>query len=202
MWKSPREDSSGWSADPLHAHEQCAPGGSRAHTFEHASPGGTHRKSSSRLHEHVQMTPGGSRAHSFEHTSPGGSVRFEAYTSPADVRATREQKIGWRSRIGYARMVARVRARARICYTARCVHCRRADKIAPDGCMRPHSIQPTLTARERVAYRESEAFAEHGWECPGSRKYFGPREDESVSEAESEDESRSEEEEGCSGHIW
>ena len=55
VWKPPliferpnADDSSGWSVDPLlpgmlHSHEQCTPGGSRAHTFKHTSPGGTTR---------------------------------------------------------------------------------------------------------------------------------------------------------------
>ena len=54
-WKPPlvfeqpsADSSSGWSIDPLlpgalHSHEQCTPGGSRAHTFRHTSPGGTTR---------------------------------------------------------------------------------------------------------------------------------------------------------------
>ena len=59
--------------------------------------------SGTRLHEHVQMTPRGSRVHSFEHTSPGGTVRLEEYKSPAFVRATRQQRCGWRWRIAWAR---------------------------------------------------------------------------------------------------
>ena len=48
IWEHACEESSGWSVDPLlpgtlHAHEQCSPAGSRAHTFKHVSPGGTTR---------------------------------------------------------------------------------------------------------------------------------------------------------------
>ena len=54
--------------------------------------------------------------------------------------------------------------------------------------MPPHSIGPTLNARQRAEYRESEAYAEHGWECLGSRVYYGPRCEESdESEEESEE---------------
>ena len=124
------------------------------------------------MRQHVQMTPRGGRVHSFEHISPGGTRRLEEYRSPADLRATREQRCGWRSRIAHARMEMRMEGRV-TCYWADCVHCGTSRRIQPDGCMSRHSIGPSLNARERVAYRESEAYAEHEWECPGSRMYFG-----------------------------
>ena len=137
--------------------------------------------SSSRLREHVQITPQGSRVHSLEHTSPGGTTRTEQYTSPADARSTREQRLGWRSRIAHARMEGRVQ-----CYRTDCMHCGVSRRIGLDGCMMPHSIGPSLGWRERAASGKSEACAEHGWECPGSREYYGPCE--SASEAWSEEE--------------
>ena len=119
--------------------------------------------SSSRLHENVQLTPRGSRVHTFEHTSPGGSVRQEEYTSPADTRATREERCGWRSRIAHARMETRMAMQGRVhCYWIDCMHCGTSHRIQPDGCMSQHSIGPSLRSRERDAYRESEAYAEHG----------------------------------------
>ena len=133
--------------------------------------------SRSQLREHVQLTPRGSRVHSIEHTSPGATTRLEQYTSPDDARSSREQRCGWRSRIGHARMEARMaRMEGRVtCYWAECMHCGTGRRIQPDGCMMPHSIGPSLNARERAAYRESEAFAENEWECPGSRVYYGLR---------------------------
>ena len=123
------------------------------------------------LHEHVQLTPRGSRNHRFEHISPGGTTRLEQRASPTDVRATREQKNGWRSRIALARMdPTRVK-----CYRTACTRCGTSRLIQPDGCMMRHSIGPSLSARERVAYRETEAYAEREWECPGSRVYYGPQ---------------------------
>ena len=133
-----------------------------------------------RLHEHVQLTPRGSRAHTFEHISPGGTTRLEQYTSPAVARAMREERAGCRTRIAQARVEGRVR-----CYWTACMHCGTSRRIKPDGCMPPHSIGPSLNARERAAYRESEAYAEHGWECPGSHEYYGPCE--SASEEESDE---------------
>ena len=135
-----------------------------------ASGGSDQKSSGSRLQEHVQLTPRGSRVHRFEHTSPGGTSRPEEYTSPADARATREQRRGCRSRIALARMdPTRVR-----CYRTACTRCGTSRLIQPDGCMMRHSIGPSLSARERVAYRETEAYAEREWECPGSRVYYGP----------------------------
>ena len=115
------------------------------------------------VNEHVQMTPSGSRLQSFKHTSPGGTVRLEDYTSPADVRASRVQRRGWRSRIANARMEMRMEGRV-ICYWTECMHCGISRRIQPDGCMPQHSIGPSLSKRERAAYRESEAYAEHGWD--------------------------------------
>ena len=136
-----------------------------------ASGGSDQKSGGSRLQEHVQLTPRGSRVHRFEHTSPGGTARVEEYASPADARATREQRRGCRSRIALARIdPTRVE-----CYWTACKHCGSSRRISPDGCMHPHSIGPTLNARQRAAYRESEAYAEHGWECLGSRVYYGPR---------------------------
>ena len=74
------------------------------------------------VNEHVQMTPSGSRLQSVKHTSPGGTVRLEDYTSPADVRASRVQRRGWRSRIANARMEMRMEGRV-ICYWTECMHC-------------------------------------------------------------------------------
>ena len=133
-----------------------------------ASGGSDQKSSGSRLQEHVQLTPRGSRVHRFEHTSPGGTSRPEEYTSPADARATREQRRGCRSRIAHACMEARPKS-----YRAECMHCRTDRLVGLNGCMRPHSIGLDRNARQRAEYRESEAYAEHGWECPGSRMYFG-----------------------------
>ena len=108
-------------------------------------------RSSWLLREHVQLTPRGSRAHSFEHTSPGGTTRLEQSNSPADTRATREQRRGWRSRIADARMEARMEGRV-TCYWTECMHCGIERRIQPDGCMMRHSIGPSLKTRERAAY--------------------------------------------------
>ena len=149
-----------------------------------ASGGSDQKSSGSRLQEHVQLTPRGSRVHRFEHTSPGGTSRPEEYTSPADARATREQRRGCRSRIALARIdPTRVK-----CYWTACKHCGSSRRISPDGCMHSHSIGPTLNARQRTEYRESEAYAEHGWECLDSRAYYGPRCEEESDESEEESE--------------
>ena len=140
-----------------------------------------------RVDEHVQGTPQGSRVHRIEHTSPGGTTRHDSHTSPADARATREQRLGWRSRIAHARKEVRMEGRV-ACYWTECMHCGVSRRIRPDGCMPPHSIGPSLGWRERAAYGKSEACAEHGWECPGSHKYYGPRCEESEDESDESDE--------------
>ena len=63
--------------------------------------------------------------------------------------------------------------------------------------MLAHSIGPSLRQRERAAYQQSQAYAEHGWECPGSRMYHGPKhaDTESAEELESEGEEEIEEDE-------
>ena len=66
--------------------------------------------------------------------------------------------------------------------------CHQSGRIQPDGRMPQHSIGRSLGWRERAAYRESEAYAEHGWECPGSREYYGPRCEESEDESDESDE--------------
>ena len=96
------------------------------------------------LHEHVQLTPRGSREHRLEHTSPGGTTRLEAYTSPADARATREERCGWRSRIACARAEARGLVVFEP-YKTECAHCGRRQHIMPDGCMFPHSLRETTS---------------------------------------------------------
>ena len=149
-----------------------------------ASGGSDQKSGGSRLQEHVQLTPRGSRVHRFEHTSPGGTARLEGYTSPADARATREQRRGCRSRIAEARKdPTRV-----TCYRTTCAHCGSNRLIQPDGRMLRHSIGPTLNARQRAEYRECDAYAEHGWECPGSRVYYGPRCEEESDDSEEESE--------------
>ena len=77
----------------------------------------------------------------------------------------------------------RVRMETRVnCYKTRCKHCGTKRLIQRDGCMRRHSIGPSLNARQRIEYRESKAYAEHAWECPGSLMYYGPsRYEESMS---------------------
>ena len=136
---------------------------------ESEEPGG----GAARVHEHVQLTPRGSRAHAIEHTSPGGTKRQESYTSPAGASAARELRCGWRSRIAQARMEARgVVVFER--YRMKCAHCGRMQHIMPDGCMFPHSLRETMNTAERAVYREGQAYAEHGWQCPGSREYHGP----------------------------
>ena len=70
-------------------------------------------------------------------------------------------------------------------YWTKCMHCGVSRRIGLDGRMRPHSIGPSMNARARAAYKESEAYAEHEWECPGSREYYGPCE--SVSEEDSDE---------------
>ena len=125
------------------------------------------------LQERVLLTPRGSRNHTFEHTSPGGTTRVEEYTSPPDARATRQERCSWRSRIARARMEARgVVVFER--YWMECAHCGREQHIMPNGRMCSHSHRETMSRAERAAYRESEAYAAHGWECPGSREYYGP----------------------------
>jgi hypothetical protein len=124
------------------------------------------------LHERVEVTPHGSRMHLFEHVSPGGTARLEQYASPAVVRASGKERVGCRSRIAKARMEASMRCRA---YLATCVHCKTSRTIGRDGCIHAHSIGPSLCRRERAAYEESEAYATHGWQCPGSCMYYGPR---------------------------
>ena len=131
----------------------------------------TEESSSGQLREQVQLTPRGSRAHSTEHTSPGGTTRLEQYTSPADARATREQRCGWRSRIAHARIEARGLVER---YWVECMHCGRSQHIMPDGCMFPHSLRDTMNRAERAEYREGPAYAEHGWLCSGSRMHYGP----------------------------
>lgn len=126
------------------------------------------RSSSCCLNENVQLTPRGSRVHSFEHTSPGGTMRLEEYTSPADARATREQRCAWRSRIAQARLEARGLVDR---YETECTKCGRVQHIMPDGCMFPHSLRETMSRSERATYIEGQAYAEHGWLCPGSRVY-------------------------------
>ena len=143
---------------------------------------GEDRRVLTRVREHVQLTPRGSRMHSFEHISPGGTTRLEKETSPADMRASREQRCGWRSRIACARMQTRVK-----CYRTACMHCGTKRLIQPDGCMQRHSIGPSLNARQRAEYRESQAYAEHEWECPGSLVYYGPSRCEESASDESED---------------
>ena len=159
-----------------------------------ASGGSDQKSSGSRLQEHVQLTPRGSRVHRFEHTSPGGTRRLEQYTSPADARATREQRRGWRSRIARARIEARGMVVFERYWTA-CMHCGREQHIMPDGCMVPHSHRETVPRSERAGYRESQAFAEHGWSCPGSRVYYGPCEEEDSGEEEDSSEEEDSEEE-------
>ena len=135
-------------------------------------------RSSWLLHEHVQLSPRGSRAHSFDHTSPGGTVWVEEYKSPADGRATREQRCGWRSRIVHARREALVPC-AGACYNTKCKHCMADVLIGRDGRMHAHKVvrmlnHPVTGRVERAAYRESDEYGKNGWECPGSRRYYGP----------------------------
>ena len=148
------------------------------------------------MREHVQLTPRGSRMHRFEHTSPGGTSRLEQYTSPAGVRATREiatreQRAGCWSRIAQARAEVRYNNRA---YMHTCSHCGLIRRVASHGRMHQHGIGPSLSQQERAEYRESEAFAEHGWLCPGSHVYYGPCDDCEDSEECADEDSRDESE--------
>ena len=122
------------------------------------------------LHERVLLTPRGSRAHAIEYTSPGGTVREERFTSPAHTSATHERRCSWRSRIADARKEARGLVER---YETQCTQCGRAQHIMPDGCMFPHSLRETIPRGERASYMEGPIYAERGWECPGSRVYFG-----------------------------
>ena len=52
--------------------------------------------------------------------------------------------------------------------------------------MHDHSMQPALSqGRKQAAYRESEAYAAHGWK---SRVYYGPKHEDMESECEEESE--------------
>ena len=144
-----------------------------------------------RVHERVQLTPCGSRAHAIEHISPGGTTWHESHISPAGANATRERRGSWRSRIAQARREARgtvVHKR----YDMKCAYCGRTRHIMPNGYMFPHSLREAMNTAQRAAYRQSQAYAEHGWQCPGSHEYHGPcaeRNEESEEEDSSEDES-------------
>ena len=52
-----------------------------------------------------------------------------------------------------------------------------------------------MSRAERVAYMESEAYAERGFECPGSREYYGPCRSEGEEEWDGEEEWEDEEDE-------
>ena len=140
------------------------------------------------VHERAQLTPRGSRLHAIEHISPGGTTRHESRTSPAGASATRERRCSWRSRIEQARREARgVVVHER--YDMACACCGLTRHIMPNGRMFPHSLRDTMNTAERAAYRKGQTYAEHGWQCPGSRKrYHGPC-TESEEDDSSEDES-------------
>ena len=150
IWEHTREDHSGWSVD-------------------HLLPG--------RSHLHEQCTPGGSRAHTFDHTSPGGTARVEQYTSPAEVRATGEQRCDLRLRIVRSRMQARGVVQR---YWTQCTHCHRTQHIMPNGRMFPHSLRETIPSAQRAAYKIEHADREDVWRCPGSHVYYGPETEDTV----------------------
>ena len=146
---------------------------------ESENPGGR-----TQVHERVQVTPNGSRAHTIEEISPGGTVRQSSHTSPAG-----EQRCNWRARMRSHVAQARRDARGVVVlerYSIECMHCGREQHIMPDGCMFPHSLRETMSRSERAVYRESQAYAERAWQCPGSREYYGPCK-ESEGEEESEE---------------
>ena len=140
-------------------------------------------KKRTRLHECVKMTPRGSRSHTFEHISPGGTAQLDEYLSPADARATHDLRRECLSRMARARVdLTRVK-----CYRTACEHCGTIRLVRQDGCMQHHSIGPSLNARERAEYMKRGAYVKHGWECPGSHVYLGPRREESDESAESDE---------------
>ena len=145
-----------------------------------------------RVHERVQVTPRGSRAHVIEHISPGGTTRQESHTSPAGAQL----HCNWRSQMRSRIVQARREARGVVVlesYSMVCAHCGRRAHIMPNGRMCSHSLRETMKRAERAAYKEGQAYAEHGWQCPGSHEYHGPcAESEEDEEGEEEDSSEDE----------
>ena len=116
----------------------------------------------------------------------GPAARSGEHISPTGANATRERRGSWRSRIAQARREARGMVVVER-YDMKCAHCGQTRHIMPNGRMRPHSLREAMNTAQRAAYREGQAYAEHGWQCPGSHEYHGPcaESDEDSSEDES-----------------
>lgn len=162
LWQLEASDNCSEKRTRLHEHVQMTPHGSRAHTLEHISPGGT-----TRLDEYTSPA-----------CAPGG--------------ATRQQRAACRSRITFARMETRVKCYRTACKhcgrPGRLVGADgRMQEHSPAVGMSARERAAYMQGHVNIGCA---IYAEHAWECPGGGTYYGPREDGSgEEESEEEDES-------------